>query len=81
MTNTTLLQSKIKDSGFKDLFLAKACGITERTFYNKKRGKTSFVQEEILCLKKILNLSDEDIALIFFAEEGDESSTEGGSYA
>lgn len=76
MTNTTLLQRKINESGFKDLFLAKACGITERTFYNKKKGKNSFNQYEILILKKYLRLTDEEISLIFFADEVDESSTE-----
>ena len=75
MTNTTLLQRKINESGFKDLFLAKACGITERTFYNKKKGRTPFVQDEILVLKKIFKLSDEEISVIFFAETVDDSST------
>ena len=75
MTNTTLLQRKINESGFKDMFLAKACGITERTFYNKKKGKTAFNQDEILILKRILNLSDSEITLVFFADEVDKSST------
>ena len=77
MTNTTLLQRKINESGLKDLFLAKACGITERTFYNKKKGKTHFVQDEILVLRNILRLTDEEITAIFFAEVGDKLSTEG----
>ena len=79
MTNTTLLQSKISESGFKDLFLAKACGITERTFYNKKKSRTPFVQDEILVLRNLLKLTDEEIAAIFFAEAGDNPSTEGES--
>ena len=79
MTNTTLLQSKINESGLKDLYLAKACDITERTFYNKKKGRTPFVQDEILVLRILLKLSDEEITAIFFADVGDKSSTKESS--
>ena len=75
MTNTALLESKIKSSGFKDGFLARSCGITERTFYNKKKGKNVFNQDEILVLKTVLRLSETDIDVIFFDVPVDKTST------
>lgn len=81
MTNTALLESKIRESGLKDGFLARSCGISERTFYNKKKGKNAFNQYEILVLKTVLRLSETDIDMIFFAVSVDKPSTEEDDYA
>ena len=75
MTDTKKLKQKIKESGLKFGFLASSCGITQRTFYNKVNNKTPFVQNEILVLKVLLRLTDEDITAIFFADKVDDSST------
>jgi len=77
MTNTILLKQKINESGLKNKFLAASCNVTERTFNNKLKGRTPFVQDEILILKKILRLTDDELSLIFFAEEVEKSSTGG----
>ena len=76
MTNTKLLKQKIMESGLKNKYLASACGITERTFTNKLYGKTPFVQDEILVLRNLLHLTDDELTAIFFAEMVEESSTE-----
>lgn len=79
MTNTALLKSIINENGFKNKFLALACGVTERTFSNKLNGKTPFVQNEILILRNILHLSDDELSMIFFAETVENSSTKEAS--
>lgn len=79
MTNTILLKQKITESGLKIKYLAASCGVTERTFNNKLKGRTPFVQDEILILKKILCLTDDELALIFFAEGVEKSSTGGAN--
>lgn len=76
MTNTTLLKKKINESGLKIKFLAASCNVTERTFNNKLKGRTPFVQDEILVLRNLLHLSDDELTAIFFAEEVENSSTE-----
>ena len=43
-------------------------GIGKKAFYSKMKGETEFKQSEISKLKKLLNLSDERISEIFFAE-------------
>lgn len=43
-------------------------GIGKKAFYSKMKGETEFKQSEISRLKKLLNLSDERISEIFFAE-------------
>lgn len=78
MTDTKKLKAKIAEKGLKKNFLAKACGVTPRTFSDKVNGKRPFVQNEILVLKSLLVLSDEEITAIFFAEEVDNSSPIGG---
>lgn len=75
MTNTIILKRKIGGSGLKKTFLALSCGVTMRTFNNKLNGRTKFNQNEIIVLKKLLNLSDSEIIEIFFEEEVDGLST------
>lgn len=77
MTNTILLKKKINESGLKIKFLASSCNVTERTFNNKLKGRTSFVQDEILVLRNLLHLSDDNLASIFFADSVEDFSTKG----
>ena len=43
-------------------------GIGKKAFYSKMKGESEFKQSEIKELKKILNLSDERVSEIFFAD-------------
>lgn len=47
---------------------ADAIGIGKKAFYSKMKGETEFKQSEISGLKKLLNLSDERVSAIFFAD-------------
>lgn len=47
---------------------ADAIGIGKKAFYAKMNGESQFKQNEILKLKKLLNLSDERVGSIFFAD-------------
>ena len=47
---------------------ADAIGIGKKAFYAKMNGESEFKQTEIMKLKKLLNLSDERVSSIFFAD-------------
>ena len=47
---------------------ADAIGIGKKAFYAKVKGTSQFKQIEIQRLKKLLNLSDERVLEIFFAD-------------
>lgn len=47
---------------------ADAIGIGKKAFYAKIKGDSQFKQNEILMLKKLLNLTDERVVYIFFAD-------------
>jgi transcriptional regulator with XRE-family HTH domain len=49
--------------------LADLIGINKKTLYSRFSGTTVFNQAEIAAIAKELNLSDEDILNIFFAEK------------
>lgn len=69
MTNTDLLEAKIKASGLKKQFLAAECGLTPNGFRNCCRNLAEFKasQIEILCqLLKITSLAERQA--IFFAK-------------
>lgn len=66
MTNTTLLRQKIDESGYKLQFLAEKCGLTYYGLMKKVNNETEFKASEIMRLKELLNLTDEDVTDIFF---------------
>lgn len=71
MTNTELLEKKIKDSGLKKLFLAKKCGLTAAGFCNCLNNRAEFKASQINTLCELLGI--EDLAekdAIFFADFG-----------
>lgn len=78
MTNTAILKQKIDQSGYKLGHIASVCDVSTRTLYNKIMGKTPFVQNEILVLMRILELSEKDMADIFFASNVEAHSTKVG---
>ncbi|MFR5064817.1 MAG: hypothetical protein ACLTDD_08845 [Thomasclavelia spiroformis] len=64
--NWILLEAKTKECGLTNEEVAKAIGIDPATYYRKKRGETDFYRKEIRVIRKLLNLSSEDVDLIFF---------------
>ena len=71
MTNTKLLESKIKESGKKVSFLAAKCGLSYAGFRNCVTNKAEFKAShiEILCVELgITSLKEKNT--IFFASVG-----------
>lgn len=69
MINTTLLNSRIKESGLSKSFIASKMGINLNSLQNKITGKTAFRDPELMAAKKTLALSDSDFISIFFADD------------
>lgn len=75
MTNTRLLEQKIKDSGLKLTYIADRLGVVWITLRRKLDGENEFKQSEIVVLKDLLQLTDEDTKAIFLAPEVEKLST------
>ena len=75
MTNTRLLEQKIKDSGLKLTYIADRLGVVWITLRRKLDGESEFKQSEIVVLKDLLHLTDEEIKAIFFISKVEELST------
>lgn len=71
MTNVVLLAERIRRSGFKLQYIAERCGLTYKGLLPKLKGKREFKQSEIVALRELLKLSDNDSNAIFFANEVD----------
>lgn len=73
MTNTKLLEEKIKDSGYKKSYIAKAIGLKSAFGLAKKiKNETEFKASEINRLCEILKIETlEEKNDIFFAEKVD----------
>ena len=69
MTNTELLEAKIKDSGYKRSYIAKAIGLKSAYGLAKKiKNETEFKTSEINALCELLKISSlEEKEQIFFA--------------
>lgn len=68
MTNTSLLEQYIKNSGLKKSFIAKQLGITTYSFAQKVNNKSEFKANEITILCKLLKIGAKDKEAIFFAK-------------
>lgn len=67
MTDTILLQKKIKDSGLTKAKICEVLGMTYATFRGRVNNESDFTAPEISALENLLHLSKEDIDCIFFA--------------
>lgn len=61
-----LLKKKIRVEGFTMRSFALRCGITEAGLHARLRRKSGFKASDIFQIRDILNLSVEEISLIFF---------------
>lgn len=70
MTNTELLEEKIKESGYKKSYIAKAIGLKSTFGLSKKiNNETEFKASEINTLCYLLKIdSSEEKEKIFFAK-------------
>lgn len=67
MVNSIELNKFIKKSGLKRIYIAKRLNISAMALRNKINNITEFKPSEIIALKTMLSLSNEDIQEIFFA--------------
>ncbi len=71
MTNTVLLERKIRDSGLRIGYICEQLGVSYPGFQKKMRneGGSEFKPSEITILAELLHLTRKDIDEIFFAAE------------
>ncbi len=67
--NIPELKAAIARKGFTIPTLAEAIGISKKTLYMKINGDTSFTQKEISAIATALNLTNDEIIMIFFTEK------------
>lgn len=71
MTNTKLLEEKIRQSGLKKGYLADRIGVSRTTFYTLLRNQSDFKVSQIKTLCDILGITDDEtLKAIFFADCG-----------
>lgn len=68
MTNTSLLEQYIANSGYKRGFLAEKLGLSRFTLAQKINNKSEFKANEIDMLCTLLNIDTETRMNIFFAK-------------
>ncbi len=67
MTDTSALRSRIKNSGLKLCYIAKALGITPYTLQRKLDNETEFKVSEVNTLSSLLGLTLSEKDAYFFA--------------
>ena len=70
MTNTKLLEEKIKESGKKISYLAEKVGLSYAGFRNCVTNKAEFKATHIDVLCKELSIDLKEMRTIFFAKNG-----------
>ena len=68
MTNTTLLEKYIDDSGYKRGYIAKQIGISRAALASKINNETEFKASEMVAISDLLNIDAETRDAIFFAK-------------
>lgn len=78
MTNTVLLERKIRDSGLRIGYICEQLGMSYPGLQKKMRNKggSEFKVSEIAALTELLRLTREEVDEIFFAAEVGEVPTE-----
>ena len=69
------LKEKLKDKGISIPKAAEKIGIGKKAFYEKIYGERQFKQKEIADLAILLELTKEEIFLIFFSDFGVQKDT------
>jgi DNA-binding phage protein len=69
MTNVTLLRQKIDDSGLKMSFIAEQLNMTPQGLYKKLKDGSDWLFSQVMIIKKLLQLSDEEVNIIFFNDD------------
>ena len=71
MSKSNFLREKIDGCGFKLVFVAKQLGISYQAFLKKLNNETEFKTSEVMILKELLHLTDDEVMEIFFGQNVD----------
>ena len=72
LTNTELLEEKIRKSGLKKGYLADKCGLSRAGFRNCELNKAEFTTSQVNTLCEELGITSlREKETIFFAKDGD----------
>lgn len=71
MTNENLLREKINACGYKLVYVAKQLGISYQALLKKITNETEFKTSEVMILKDLLHLTDDEVMVIFFGQNVD----------
>lgn len=66
MTNTLLLRQKVEESGYKVIYLAEKVKLTPQGFYKKLNDGSDWLYSQVMILKDLLHLADDEVDAIFF---------------
>lgn len=66
MTNTELLKLKVEESGLKVIYICNQLGISPQGYYSKLRDGSDWTYTQVVILKRLLHLTDDEADLIFF---------------
>lgn len=75
MTNTAKLQAKMKENRFTIKTLANAISLSTTGLFNKVHNHREFFASEMQKISKLLNLTNDEIQEIFFANDVEFNST------
>ena len=78
MTNTALLERKIRESGLKRSYLAQKLKLSYYGLQRKIQGKSEFKTGEVQILCEELSINSDEMRVIFFAEKVELESTVAG---
>lgn len=66
MTNVTLLRQRIDKSGLKMSYIAEQLNMTPQGLYKKLKDESDWLFTQVMIIKRLLHLSDEEVNAIFF---------------
>ena len=66
VTNTELLREKIDGSGLKKSYIASQLDMTSQGLYKKLKDGSDWTFSQVMIIKRLLHLTDEEVNLIFF---------------
>lgn len=67
-TSILILKEKMKSKGYGVISFSKAIGISHQALYDKLNGKTAFNVNDVLAIRNVLELTNEEVMGIFFHE-------------
>lgn len=67
MPKGNILREKIDTCGYKLVYVAKQLGISYQALLKKINNETEFKTSEVMALKELLHLTDDEVMEIFFA--------------